>query len=493
MNSQALFSNSKKRCTYPSRPPLADLYQRDSKQIKTDPKQAKNRTLSYEKMKISKDPPNISSHQIQTKIPKQEIIDLVSFVKTVSDKILTIVDKCENKFGQSRACARKHKRIDSITIKLESEIQTLKTKLEHFPPLPAKNINVDLEKLSEELKTIKEMNNSTKESKENLLNNIDFLMSQGEQSKKYCKNMHELLQNIRENIRVFCRIKPSLISRSTSPLDFFNSNSDVIQIPTVTEGFSHSVPILAVSGIHYIFDNVFGPDTNQAKIFEGIPMWESAQNTVMFLIGEKGSGKHYTLNGPLYNITNLENQITELSGILPRFLQNTMNSMINEVKVKGFNICPNGIEDILSLENQAWITLENSLKMGTILKEFTINSEKAKIKHSVFQVKITAQNKERTVTFVILEDIKARAASDQKEKDFVSQTYKALSEVLKILVDIKLRGKTEPPYKASGLTKILSNTLQPNSKIMIISNMMSQDGPGTQTTLSFLRDSALLV
>ena len=454
---------------------ILDRFYKNTKRLKTNLQRPHARTLESN-----------TSHPIRAQIPLSQITEVKTTINAVTSEIDMILKNVQSSFDSNSLRRYRHKKLDNITCKLENKIMSLQKEIEAVPTiteLPSE----DIKELKSELEALKEFNNSKLTSKEALLERIRTLMSQSEQSKQYCKSIHQLLQSVRGNIRTCCRIKPSHISRSTIGLDSLLGNSEFIQIPTVINGYSHSIPLLTVSGANYIFDNVFGPEQEQVQVFEEVWRYleraiQEKSNALVLAVGEKGSGKHYTINGPLYNF----GYLNELTGVLPRTLCKLLEAKIGQLKCKGFNVTTNGVEMLFG--GDKWVPIDNIKVAHQIAKEYAMESERCKVKHSIFQITIKKENgEELCIAFAILEDLRV------KENEFITRSYKALADVLKVLVDIKLRSKLIPPYKNSTLTKSLASVLTSESCIVFLSHVTNQDGAGTQATLKFLKNSLLLI
>eukprot|EP00826_Nyctotherus_ovalis_P048300 TRINITY_DN5669_c0_g1_i1.p1 TRINITY_DN5669_c0_g1~~TRINITY_DN5669_c0_g1_i1.p1 ORF type:complete len:487 (-),score=105.35 TRINITY_DN5669_c0_g1_i1:110-1570(-) len=476
MNGGNSMPGSKKRTSSLPHQVIIDRFCRNAKKLKTDLNQSTANTSE-----VSAKP-----RPIKAQIPASEIAEVSSAIKSVTSEIDTILKKVQSCFDSGSLRRYKHKQLDNITCKLENKVMSLKEEIESAPAIKSSK---DTEKLKDELRTLREFNDSRAATKEALLERIKLLMSQSEQSKKYCKSMHELLQSIRPNIRVCCRIKPLHISRSTIGLDFLLGSSEAVQMPTVTDGYSHSIPLLTVSGTNYIFDNVFGPEQAQVQIFEELEMYvnkamEETRDLLMLAVGEKGSGKHYTVNGPLYNA----GCVNELTGVMPRVLCKLIEKRAR-VRCKGFNVTKNGVE---VMGESMWIN-GNAKGVYQIIKEYAMESEKCIVKHSVFQMLVSEEgHREFAISFAILEDSRANT-KEAEEREFITQSHKALAEVLRVLADTKLKSKLAPPCKASALTRSLASLLTPETFVIVAAHVTSQDGAGTQATLKFLRNSLLLI
>jgi len=103
------------------------------------------------------------------------------------------------------------------------------------------------------------------------------------------KRLHNLVQELKGNIRVFCRVKP---------LTSDESESGVRSSVRVQEN-QRSI----TCGQHtFEFDRSFGPEASQAAVFEDISGLVTSvldgYNVCIFAYGQTGAGKTHTMEGP---------------------------------------------------------------------------------------------------------------------------------------------------------------------------------------------------
>ena len=126
------------------------------------------------------------------------------------------------------------------------------------------------------------------------------------------RKMHETIQELKGNIRVFCRVKggsaPTEMGVRCPP----TIDSSVIEL--LSRDASGKRPD---SGgmMRYQFDRVFDEATSQADVFKEVSqLTQSALDgfkVCIFAYGQTGSGKTYTMDGP-------RNQGAEVRGVVPR-------------------------------------------------------------------------------------------------------------------------------------------------------------------------------
>jgi len=113
-------------------------------------------------------------------------------------------------------------------------------------------------------------------------------------SSKYLQELFErrrlfnILQELKGNIRVLCRVRPS-----TSPQTCISSREDCVLVMTDQRTGTMK---------EWEFDKVLGPASTQEEVFACVePLLQSAvdgYNVCIFAYGQTGSGKTYTMEGP---------------------------------------------------------------------------------------------------------------------------------------------------------------------------------------------------
>ena len=113
------------------------------------------------------------------------------------------------------------------------------------------------------------------------------------------KRLNNYLQELKGNIRVFCKIRPILAEDKSDPAKLEISDRSI----TIFKGDKPS---------KFIFDRVFGPNTHIDEVFEEISqLVQSALDgykVCIFAYGQTGSGKTYTMEGTSNNIDYIDNK-----------------------------------------------------------------------------------------------------------------------------------------------------------------------------------------
>jgi kinesin family protein C1 len=120
------------------------------------------------------------------------------------------------------------------------------------------------------------------------------------------KKLRNTIQELKGNIRVFCRVRPMLAADTTSdsePVQVFDLGADkkAIQVQN-PEGRSNAMGESKTEVKHFAFDHVFGESSTQDEVFGEVgQLVQSAVDgykVCVFCYGQTGSGKTFTMQGP---------------------------------------------------------------------------------------------------------------------------------------------------------------------------------------------------
>ncbi|XP_028053356.1 kinesin-like protein KIN-14C isoform X3 [Camellia sinensis] len=110
------------------------------------------------------------------------------------------------------------------------------------------------------------------------------------------RKLHNEVQELKGNIRVYCRIRPFLPGQmgKESTIEHIGENGELNVLNSSKQGKDgHQL---------FKFNKVYGPDTTQAEVYSDIqPLIRSVldgYNACIFAYGQTGSGKTYTMTGP---------------------------------------------------------------------------------------------------------------------------------------------------------------------------------------------------
>ncbi len=506
-----------KRSAYPEEHLLAEKFARESKLPKTEPRgliptaemriarkpsaagvkpHVKRRPSSCPKCAPhAKGPSSRLSHLRERRTVKpSEMVEVNAMITRVTAEIGGILQGLQSLGKAETKC--EHLTEEHTVQKLNAFIASLRKQI---AAVEARISAVSATRLLErDIENIREISRHEMELKVALAPKLKLMVEEDSQNLEYCRQMHQMAQAARSHVKVFCRIKPEYLGRSSYAFDRTASSASWTVADMTTP---NTIPAVAFSGESHIFDSVLGQDADQVRVFQCLrPQLDRAINDssglCVLALGERASGKHYTINGPLYSISTSE-LVSDLSGLIPRvlaYLKAASPTAVGEISCRAFNLSRSGTEEILGDSATPWLLADDTARMCGMVNSFALASARTATQHSVFQIRVAkpltrGETKEIPISLVV---VHPQTASGE-EKEFAAQSQRALAEVMRVLVDPRLRTRLRPPCKAAGLTRVLAETLAPNAYVVVVAHLESRNGPGTQGTLDLLRDMSLLI
>ncbi|KAF4593210.1 kinesin-like nuclear fusion protein [Pleurotus pulmonarius] len=215
---------------------------------------------------------------------------------------------------------------------------------------------------------------------------IDALKDETMEAEAVRRKLHNMVQELKGNIRVFCRVRPVLSSDLPSPETLSDSSSSGFDMAerlkeemraniAFPDRLDHKEIVVASSSesatgqerkevYNFNFDRVFEPESSQAEVFEEISLLAQSctdgYNVCVFAYGQTGSGKSFTMEG---------GPTATSSGMIPRAVEQVFR-VAEELKRKGWEYKMEG--QFLEIYNE---TINDLLGKG----EF--DKKKHEIKH----------------------------------------------------------------------------------------------------------------
>ncbi|XP_019257869.1 PREDICTED: kinesin-like protein KIN-14P [Nicotiana attenuata] len=326
------------------------------------------------------------------------------------------------------------------------------------------------------------------------------------------RKLHNEVQELKGNIRVYCRIRPFLRGQKEkqSVVEYIGENGELIVVnpsKQVKEGRRS-----------FKFNKVYSPAATQAEVYSDIqPLIQSVldgYNVCIFAYGQTGSGKTYTMTGPdkvseenlgvnyralndLFKISQMRGstfkyeitvQMIEiyneqvrdlLSGILS-------TSQPNGLAVPEASMLPvNRTSDVLDLMD---IGLRNRAKGSTALNERSSRS------HSVVTIHVRGMDIKSGSSMrssLNLVDLAGSERVDRsevtgdrlKEAQHINKSLSALGDVISALA----QKNAHVPYRNSKLTQLLQTSLGGQAKTLMFVQLNPEVGSYSETvsTLKF--------
>ncbi|KAI8901174.1 P-loop containing nucleoside triphosphate hydrolase protein [Globomyces pollinis-pini] len=406
---------------------------------------------------------------------------------------------------------------DQIKNTLDNEILILKKKLESVESELnySKQENGHM-KESLNLGTLQKQEIETlQKTNEGLQKNIEDLEEKLRNDEVIRKQLHNTIQELKGNIRVFCRVRPLL------PSEQEDISQSLYQV-TIPEGTENRIDLIQTlenatgdkklsKTFDFNFDKVFEPKSTQEQVFSEISqLVQSAldgYNVCIFAYGQTGTGKTFTMEGPSGNAD--ESQ----AGMIPRAVSQIFNAAESltekgwkyELQAQYLEIYNEELRDLLSdsSDSPKKLDIKHHLNRTTVtdivlksvkspkevyklLEQASSNravastncNERSSRSHSVFTLKLSGTNSitEESVSSVLnlidlagSERLSSSGSTGErlKETQAINKSLSSLGDVI-----VALAGKqSHIPYRNSKLTYLLQHSLGGNSKTLMFVNV----------------------
>lgn len=321
------------------------------------------------------------------------------------------------------------------------------------------------------------------------------------------RKLHNQVQELKGNIRVFCRVRPSLNNESETDIaqiQYPDQSEDCKEINIVGPEERTALGTVNRKNSNFSFDRVFGPSTQNAEVFDEISqLVQSAldgYNVCIFCYGQTGSGKTYTMSSLDGMIPRAVHQIYETAtGLEEKGWRYTMEGNFVEVYNENLNDLLGKAEELDKKKHEirhdmqrgktiitdvTTVRLDSPEMVESLLKRAAANrsvaatkaNERSSRSHSVFILKligensITGERSEGTLNLVDLagsERLSHSGATGErlKETQSINRSLSCLGDVIAALGQGKEGGHI--PYRNSKLTYLLQFSLGGNSKTLM--------------------------
>ncbi|XP_030763065.1 carboxy-terminal kinesin 2 [Sitophilus oryzae] len=320
------------------------------------------------------------------------------------------------------------------------------------------------------------------------------------------RRLHNVIQDLKGNIRVFCRVRPPISSAEidllqcsitfvdNNGLDIRKSRESVSQItgkPQETKG-------------EFTFDRVFSTESTQEEVFEDLAqLVQSAldgYNVCVFAYGQTGSGKTYTMQGG-----------NGSPGMIPRTIDLIFKN-IEELNKSGWKynvqasfleIYNENIRDLLNINNSQKLEIYHNEGKGTTVTNLTIQpmdsavelkqymtlahrnrataatdfNEHSSRSHAVTKIYLEGTLEDQNIVLkgsINLVDLAGSESAKTTVNDERLTETKNINRSLATLGDVisALYCKSKHiPYRNSKLTYLLQSSLGGNSKTLMVVNV----------------------
>ena len=303
------------------------------------------------------------------------------------------------------------------------------------------------------------------------------------------RKLHNQVQELKGNIRVFCRVRPSLKSDpndAIARINYPDSASDSKEVEVCGPEEKNSLGKTSTKTNAFSFDRVFAPGSVNAEVFGEISqLVQSAldgYNVCIFCYGQTGSGKTFTMSAQDGMIPRAVNQIYDTAKSLEeKGWEYTMEGSFIEVYNENINDLLGKPDELDKKKHEIrhdmqkckttitginTVDLDSPNKVESILQSAASNrsvaatkaNERSSRSHSVFILKLTGENSttgeksEGTLNLVDLAGSErlshSQAAGERlKETQSINKSLSCLGDVIGALGQGKDGGHV--PYRNS--------------------------------------------
>ncbi|XP_019444059.1 PREDICTED: kinesin-like protein KIN-14L [Lupinus angustifolius] len=329
------------------------------------------------------------------------------------------------------------------------------------------------------------------------------------------RKLYNMVQDLKGNIRVYCRIRPSFRANTKSIMDFVGENGSLLILdPSKT---------LKDGRKHFQFNEVFGPTASQDEVFERTqPLIRSVMdgyNVCIFAYGQTGSGKTHTMSGPsggtskdmginylalndLFQLSNQREDIIKYD-ICVQMVE-IYNEQVRDLLVE--DKADNRVEirscngDGLSLPDATLRSVKSTSDVLTLMKLGEVNravsstaiNNRSSRSHSVLTVHVHGKDTSRSTIHSCLHLVdlagservdKSEVTGDRlKEAQFINKSLSCLGDVITALA----QKNSHIPYRNSKLTLLLQDSLGGHAKTLMFAHV-SPEADSFSETMSTLK------
>ncbi|KAL4573500.1 hypothetical protein LXL04_020308 [Taraxacum kok-saghyz] len=275
------------------------------------------------------------------------------------------------------------------------------------------------------------------------------------------KKLNNEIQELKGNIRVYCRIRPFLPGQKEkqSVVDYIGENGELIVANPSKPGKE--------SRRSFKFNKVYGPRATQAEVYGDIQQLVQSvldgYNVCIFAYGQTGSGKTYTMSGP-------DKGSPEEWGVIYRALNDlfkiSQTSTQSSLAVPDANVRQvSETADVLGLME---VGFKNRARSATSMNERSSRS------HSVVTIHVHGTDLKDGASLNAGLHLVDLAGSERIDREVVGERLKEAQHINKSLaalgdVIFSLSAKSvHVPFRNSKLTQVLQSSLGGQAKTLML-------------------------
>ncbi|KAH7511832.1 hypothetical protein FEM48_Zijuj12G0024300 [Ziziphus jujuba var. spinosa] len=331
------------------------------------------------------------------------------------------------------------------------------------------------------------------------------------------RNLYNMVQDLKGNIRVYCRIRPSFVAEAINVIDFVGEDGSLVLLdPSKPHKDGRKV---------FNFNRVFGPTATQDEVFKDTqPLIRSVMdgyNVCIFAYGQTGSGKTHTMSGPSCGTTkDMGINYLALNDLFQ--ISNGRKDIITyDIHVQMVEIYNEQVRDLLA-EDSSIVKLEirsctsdsglslpdatmrsvksttdvlNIMKLGEVnrvVSSTAVNNRSSR-SHSVLTVHVHGKDASggKLRSCLHLVDLAGSERVDKsevtgerlKEAQYINKSLSCLGDVITALA----QKNSHIPYRNSKLTLLLQDSLGGHAKTLMFAHVSPEEDSFGETvsTLKF--------
>ncbi|KAJ6408270.1 hypothetical protein OIU84_011561 [Salix udensis] len=315
------------------------------------------------------------------------------------------------------------------------------------------------------------------------------------------RKLYNMVQDLKGNIRVYCRIRPAFGDVTSNVFDYIGDDGSLVILdPLKPHKDGKKV---------FQFNRVFGPTATQDEVFmDTQPLIRSVMdgyNVCIFAYGQTGSGKTYTMSGPSGRSTkDMGINYLALSDLFQ--MSNERKDIVNySIQVQMVEIYNEQIrsctgDDGLSLPDAKMHSVKstadvlNLMKLGEVnrvVSSTAINNRSSR-SHSILTVHVHGKDVSGSTLHSCLHLVdlagservdKSEVTGDRlKEAQYINKSLSCLGDVITALA----QKNSHIPYRNSKLTLLLQDSLGGHAKTLMFAHL-SPEGDSFGETISTLK------
>ncbi|XP_050308631.1 carboxy-terminal kinesin 2 [Anthonomus grandis grandis] len=422
---------------------------------------------------------------------------LVEEHKKAVEELSSLIVENEKNASEAKRINGLYNNLQQAHEKITEQYQDVTAKYEKLSKISAKA----LDKVENLTKTLEERD----EEIVNLKNQVETLESSVFDLETKRRMMHNVIQDLKGNIRVFCRVRPPLSSEQDKMecyIAYVDENG--LELRKSHESISQITGKAQETRSEFTFDKVFSHQSKQEEVFEDLAqLVQSAldgYDVCVFAYGQTGSGKTYTMQG--------EEGVA--SGMIPRTVRLIFKTISRlekegwkyEVHASFLEIYNENVRDLLNVNSNQKMEIYFNEGKGTTVTNLTIQAistaneleqyiriaqtnrataatnfnEHSSRSHSVTKIYLQGTFKDQNIVYkgsINLVDLAGSENAKQSVGERLIETKninKSLSTLGNVISALHNKSK-HVPYRDSKLTYLLQSSLGGSSKTLMIVNI----------------------